>query len=38
MLLVPRRTKGKRMFDSLYTLLFGIAGAVALLVVPYGKR
>jgi hypothetical protein len=38
MLLVPRRTRGKRIFDSLYTLLFGIAGAVALLVVPYGKR
>ncbi|MDR1437035.1 MAG: DUF4857 domain-containing protein [Candidatus Symbiothrix sp.] len=30
--LFPRRSKRKKIFDGLYTLLFGIAGAAALLV------
>jgi protein-S-isoprenylcysteine O-methyltransferase Ste14 len=30
----PKRTNRKKWFDSIYALLFGIAGVVALWVVP----
>ncbi|MDR3245821.1 MAG: DUF4857 domain-containing protein [Prevotellaceae bacterium] len=32
--IIPGRTKKKKIFDSIYTLIFGIAGGIALYIVP----